>query len=105
MAFRAGQKVVCVHAGDRGGLSPGRWDDGEEVIEGDIYTIHSIFQHPHRDETLVRLYEVRRTAQSQEDWGHDGYAAERFRPIVARKTDISALKAILVPVAKIREDA
>jgi hypothetical protein len=104
MAFRVGQKVVCVNAGDIDGVpqANGFWDEGEEIVEGQVYTIHSTFLHA-CGERLVRLVEVRRTPFSISCHGHDGYAAERFRPVVDRKTDISFAHEILRKASRKQE--
>lgn len=98
MAFRVGQKVVCVDAGgDLDGRSPGIWAKGEEIVDGQIYTIHSMFPHPADGVLCLRLHEVKRDPAALIMWGHDGYAASRFRPVVERKTDISIFTAMLNP--------
>ncbi len=91
MTFRVGQKVVCV---DDGG-SVGTWVGGEDIYKGAVYTIHSTFSF--EGDKFVRLFEVKRSRQCTEKWGHDGYGAHRFRPIVERKTDISIFKRMLLP--------
>lgn len=92
--FRVGQKVVCVNtsplfAGTR--CAP--------VSKGGIYTIRWVGECPYepwRDIGLtVRLQEV--MFDSGPKWSDFVIPAIRFRPIVERKTDISALMALLNP--------
>ncbi len=103
MMFRVGQKVVGIGyncGGDRDKLPPG----ANMPAVGSVYTIRSINEWS--DVTLITLQEV----DNRHLIGFDGYSLEpgynirAFRPIVERKTDISALKALLVPGAKILED-
>jgi hypothetical protein len=92
MTFRVGQQVVCIDAS----CAPGRaWNDYAPK-QGDVYTVSGFGVSPYGD------YETIEIAEINHPWG---YRASRFRPIVSRKTDISALKALLVPGAKIRETA
>lgn len=82
MAFYVGQKVVCVDAGI-GKLSMRK----ANLEEGAVYTISKVidwFGH-------VGLHLV----EAKPLPGYSGFAAERFRPIVERKTDISIFKAML----------
>ena len=82
MTFRVGQKVVCVDA--RSGSSC--------LYDKKVYTCLAIEPEYLRVDCCA---------------GHDPekhrWFTHRFRPIVERKTDISALQALLVPGAKIRE--
>lgn len=96
MAFRIGQKVVCVDAKGSDGI----WYPGEEIEEGKVYTIHSVLTHPTKGNPLVRLQELKRVPECMEVWGHDGYGAYRFRPAVERKTDISFAHEILRKASK-----
>jgi hypothetical protein len=88
MMFRVGQKVVCVNAST---CSYGSVCG--ELTKGRIYEV-SGFKHWSDGDCYVYLVGV------QESWHPD-----RFRPIVERKADISALKALLVPGSKITEPA
>jgi hypothetical protein len=92
MTFRVGQKVVCVDDHDQ--------PSAPYVVQGRIYTISGL--HYCHDGLGFYLEEVP-DIETDDYWG--SFKAERFRPIVSRKTDISALKALLVPGAKIRETA
>lgn len=78
MAFRVGQKVVCVRAAGNHMLS-----------EGQVYTVSGIATH--RDgRPSVFLAEV------VHDWTpHIPFYADRFRHIVEKKTDISIFTAML----------
>lgn len=79
MAFRVGQKVVCVNATDGyGSLYGAGYTHG--LREGAIYTISKI-----TDETFVSVAEIK----------VGGWRADRFRPIVEKKTDISIFTAML----------
>lgn len=101
MAFYRGQKVVCIYDGSPpSGLGPGKkWDIGEEISKGCIYTIKDIFTNTFGE--CFDLFEVGRTVKSQEYWGYRiGYVSYRFRPVVERKTDISIFTAMLNPSKK-----
>jgi hypothetical protein len=89
MTFMVGQRVVCVDDSNGDIDSPlgAGYDFG--LRKGKVYEIVAFT----RQENLV-LSGV-----------ESGWLPIRFRPIVSRKTDISALKALLVPGAKIRETA
>ncbi len=92
MSFYGGQKVVCVDASSMG--QAGCWRKGEALVEGMTYTIRRFFLR--KGEPTVHLFEVERTDASKAEWGDDvGYAAERFRPLVERKTDISIFTKML----------
>jgi hypothetical protein len=92
MAFRVGQKVICVNAVNTNTL----WL--AELVEGEIYTV-TWTNGPDVlvDRTLLDGHPFYKR-------GRFPFYASRFRPIVSRKTDISALKALLVPGTKILED-
>ena len=79
--FHAGQKVVCV---DDGTTDEGRyiWIPGEELVVDRVYTVHSTFTHHDLGVPMLRLLEVKRSKQCITLWGHDGYGARRFRPLV-----------------------
>jgi hypothetical protein len=87
MAFRVGQKVVCVDAKSGGG----GWDKDDHPTEGAVYTIVRSFTW-HDNEEVVWLLELRRSSRARRYHGDDvGYGAYRFRPVV----DISDLQAIV----------
>ncbi len=85
MAFRVGQKVVCVND------KPSRFTGlPTNVREGGVYTVTKTFLHP-RGIPCVLLSEIEVPIH------HLGYDASRFRPVVERKTDISIFTAMLNP--------
>jgi hypothetical protein len=85
MAFRVGQKVVCVND------EPSRFTGfPTNVKKGGVYTITKTFLHP-RGVPCVLLKEIEVPRQ------HLGYDASRFRPVGERKTDISIFTAMLNP--------
>lgn len=92
--FHVGQKVVCVDDENQSS------DNGKkDVYVGKVYTVSwsGIFIHPFygKAEEVVRLSEVSRWCPAS---GVDmPLRANRFRPVVARKTDISIFKAMLNP--------
>lgn len=92
MAFRVGQKVVCVDAKEEPGHLP--FGPTECLTVGQVYTVArnvSGFSLP-----SIHLVEIARDEESVAQHGpHVGYGAYRFRPIVARKTDISIFTKIL----------
>ncbi len=91
--FRVGQKVVCVRARE-GWLPPGC----VVVSVGDVYTIRDVGDLGDGGVGL-RVEEI--TNPTNTFYGVEyGYWANRFRPVVKRKTDISALQALLAPTAK-----
>jgi hypothetical protein len=104
MTFRVGQKVVCVEPHDNPPASGG-------VVAGKAYTIRELGVAV-SNVLGVRLYELEFSCGpreigciSRKSFKDAFIRANRFRPLVERKTDISALKALLVPGAKIRETA
>lgn len=96
MAFRVGQKVVCVD--DKHPANP-----DPMPIAGKVYTIRGFSRADFGEDGLL-LEEVA-TGALHSNGNERGYMIRRFRPIVERKTDISCLKALLVPGTKISEDA
>jgi len=100
MAFRVDMKVVCL-------ISPSEstkkdWPGIAWPVKNGVYTIRSMF--PFKERTLLRFSELN-NSHSVWEGTERGFNAKYFRPLVSRKTDISALKALLVPGAKILEDA
>lgn len=81
MAFTVGQKVVCIYDGAHpdGAESPAR--------AGEVYTVAASWHNGWF--ACIELYEAPTSAK------HGGYAADRFRPFVSRKTDISIFHEIL----------
>ncbi|MDB5550641.1 MAG: hypothetical protein JWL86_625 [Rhizobium sp.] len=100
MAFRIGQKVICV--------KKDAWtsaDLGEAVPEfNSIYTIRTIDVADGC--TFFRFNEIRNRPLPYVEGVYECFFySAHFRPIVERETDISALQALLVPGANIREPA
>lgn len=99
MAFRVGQKVVCVEAWSRYGL--GR---GDEIgpTQDSIYTIREIGVGLHPtcpDELHVRLDEIVNPVIEYKCGKYEvAFRATRFRPVVERKTDISVFTAMLTKI-------
>lgn len=98
MTFRVGQKVVCVDDAD----GPVGWQNYSALpVVGHIYTDRALTNYS--DMAGVLLEEI---VGKISPWGNEySMRRSRFRPIVERKTDISALEALLLPNAKILEDA
>ena len=101
MTFHVGQKVVCVDV-SFDGVDPRNLPGGQYTpnwpIKGEVYTVREVFRKS------IRLVEViNPKSRFAEQFGEPAFLQRRFRPIVSRKTDIFALKALLVPGAKIRE--
>jgi hypothetical protein len=88
MAFYVGQKVVCVNAGWLLSENLNPVSAEMSLTEGRVYTVVKIRRE--RGVAGVRLAE----ADAAPCWG---FLAERFRPVVERKTDISIFKAMLNP--------
>jgi hypothetical protein len=84
MNFRVGQKVVCVDSATR--FIPG----STGLVEGAIYTVIETGVGLFCGELWITVAEV--AARSDE-----GFFANRFRPVVERKTDISIFKKMLTP--------
>lgn len=98
MTFRVGQRVACVDDEPHGRYTP--WahnNDMDGLRRRAIYTIRKIGFY--NKSPCVWLEEISRSIpRGWEYLGEAGYHPNRFRPIVERKTDISALKALLEPV-------
>lgn len=83
MAFRVGQKVVCV---DDGPSILGRLTG---LVTGAVYTVTAVgLTHP-IDAQRLPCIEIAERDSPNAFWAH------RFRPIVERKTDISIFTAML----------
>lgn len=91
MSFQVGMKVVCI--ADRKGRTNDLGLPG--FVKGRVYTISSFYE-----EAPYGLF----LCVAELDQRVGGQVCG-FRPLVERKTDISILTALLVPGAKIREDA
>jgi hypothetical protein len=83
MAFRVGQKVVCVDASGLTLIKP--------LTIGAVYTIRELYDDPIRG-PAVMLEEIINIMHPR---GEFGYRSVRFRPIVERKTDISIFTKML----------
>lgn len=95
--LQCGMRVVCVNADPRA-FNPNStdWRPGEAPEEGSVYTVTRVYIA--QDQARVWLAELQRAPIAFEVYGGiAGYAAERFRPLVQPKTDISVLTALLTP--------
>lgn len=95
MAFRVGQKVYCVRGERIGGY-------GSEIfpVEGVVYTIREFAEGGYLtlNEQHIRLEEITNPTLTYLDGYHEAaFCVSRFRPLVNRRTDISALEALLNP--------
>jgi hypothetical protein len=109
MTFRVGQKVVCVDASGGFRNMLGEVVNTNELTLGAIYTVRWVGIRD-TEELGIRVEGIVRGSAPKgyraTNAGDDvPFLATKFRPLVSRKTDISALKALLVPGAKITEDA
>lgn len=108
MTFRVGMKVVCVDASSAG-IEGAGLGAPEHLRVGAVYTIRWVGECPYEPwrylGPTVRLGEVYRVNEFNPEWNDMPFLARRFRPLIERKTDISILRALLVPGAKIRETA
>lgn len=86
--FRIGMKVACVDVGEHDGFI---WHPEADIPRLDeVYTVTGTFER--FGVAGVVLKEIKNVEHA-----NHGYRASRFRPIVTRKTDISALEALLNP--------
>lgn len=114
MAFRVGQKVVCVDAESPGRGRPmegqKKWASSEKIVTGSIYTVRRIYTDDYGVPALW-LNEIRRARISVSFHGPNaGYGQWRFRPVVSTDTGMSILESIRRDASngvqrKIREDA
>jgi len=95
MAFRVGQKVVCVtnEVHEEGRM----WRDDAPTV-GAVYTVSHEWWRDGRQH--LSFIELERHPEAKKIWamcgkGRLGYGAWRFRPVTEKKTDISIFKAIL----------
>jgi hypothetical protein len=99
--FHVGQKVVCVDGWAHDGSGYG-YEIGP--VKGQVYTIRNIgfLNATTPDVLVVRLSEIRNPEMYYRGTGlyEPSFRASRFRPVVARKTDISVFKAMLKPSKK-----
>ncbi|MEO6382006.1 MAG: hypothetical protein ABIO35_08410 [Nitrobacter sp.] len=91
MAFYVRQKVVCVD--DQDFICPD--NDAAAPKRGVIYTIRTIYSD-YRNKPLVHLDEIRNEPRKWLTGHHEGgFFAQRFRPVIERKTDISIFTEML----------
>ena len=83
--FYPGQKVECVDD------TPNEWGDPPLVVKGQVYTVRDCRRAIYRDGYGVTLYELNHYPP------YSGFKAERFRPIVERKTSIEVFEKMLKP--------
>lgn len=83
MTFRVGQKVVCVNDKPMFGWL---WTNDKPEI-GTVYTVARVIAGRYGSYQSLLLVEI-----CNDDLG---YRAERFRPVVERKTDISIFTKML----------
>lgn len=91
MAFRVGQKVVCVDAAepDLSKLRPAKIWRSIGLVQGAVYTVAAVgLTHSHDPDALPCIQIVELKADHA-IWAH------RFRPVVERKTDISIFTKML----------
>lgn len=91
MTFRVGQRVVCVNSTRAGGY-------GDEVypVEGRVYTVRGFLPLPCDHGPRIWLEEIKNKKRDYfEGLYEKAFGAERFRPIVERKTDIGFAHEIL----------
>lgn len=98
--FQVGQKVVCVD--DRPGRSTPSVPnalvigDMDGLTMGAVYTVREIFFDDGWGDVSIRLVEItRQLSRLNGVWFESGFAPDRFRPLVTRKTDISCFTALL----------
>lgn len=102
MAFRVGQKVVCVDDDVNGRYTPWPFRGGIDGLKaGRVYTIRDVGLYC--DVPCLWLCGITRAmAKGWERHGEPGYNVLRFRPVVERKTDISIFTAMLTGTKKRR---
>lgn len=103
--WKAGDKVVCINAGDPSYSGRG-WVPGEELVVDNVYTIKRILIDDAGD-LVLHLHEVERSQFSKSVFGDEaGYAVFRFRRVQPRKTSIAIFQRLLDnPRVRISEDA
>ena len=83
MNFKVGQKIICIDDSAKDG-------DKSALVTGSIYTVAGFADG--RAGIAILLEEI---PPPNSFWY--GFAPERFRPAVERKTDISIFTAMLTP--------
>ena len=94
--FRVGQKVVCVDASIRYQNPP--WNKPIPLVKGRVYTIRG--SENGGGVLGVYLFETKSNLPPFPDGSERSFCADRFRPIVERKTDISIFTEMFSPVRK-----
>lgn len=84
MAFRIGQKVVCVNDQPEPGTG---WELGAELRVGAIYTIEAV--------GLTRVGNPGVLVAEARRYAGFNYLSSRFRPLTEKKTDISCFTELL----------
>lgn len=88
MTFRVGMKVVCVDASPRlTDIFPYRAALGTNLVKGMTYTVRAL-DLDMRGAKCVYLEEVASPLPPFRDGRERSYIADRFRPVVERKTSI-----------------
>lgn len=89
MAFRVGQKVVCV---DDDPKNHGNWTAPTDLetlhglTRGHVYTVQKIGSY--RGAACVWIAEIQRpTPDTCKQFGEAGFSSRRFRPVVEKSTD------------------
>lgn len=91
MTFRVGQKVACIKAAS---IIP--YIRPHDTVNGRIYTVRDVYACPATGKPALRFEE--HINPIHPTYGVEcGYFAERFRPVVERKTSISIFTQMLNP--------
>ena len=99
--FWVGQKVVCIDNDDHPEWQTAEARTCKEQVSywlerGNIYVIRKIVSR--KNLTIwLRGINRRRTDRGDQEWRDTGFMAERFRPLVERKTDIAIFKKLVAP--------
>lgn len=91
--FKVGQQVVCI-----GTFQGGHGDETDPVV-GDVYTIRDIVKRPEGFIALL-LEEIRNNPAEYLEYSTPtecSFPAEKFRPLIERKTSIAIFTAMLTP--------
>lgn len=83
MAFRVGQKVVCVNDAE----NVGPWLEAAQPVLNAVYTVAAPPYVDDEGDLIVEIVELMNP--------YGGYLVGRFRPVVERKTDISVFTKML----------
>lgn len=106
--FSIGQRVVCVDD-DWSDLNARRlYEAPNRPIKGQIYIVRALHYEIDSRKTILLAEIINPPFEYRQPWGttEPGFFIGRFRPLIERKTNISALQALLNPANhKYREDA